>query len=99
MKTAHAVRKDEGITMSTALRLAWKSYRLKSQMKSEVVHFAFRKIDGTLREAVGTLVADLVPKYERKTDRPHTPSYTTQCYYDLDRGNFRCYRVASLLLN
>ena len=99
MKTAWAVKREDGVTMSTALRLAWKSYRLKSQMRDDVVRFAFRKLDGTVREAVGTLLPSIVPSYKRRTDRAHTPNFSTQAYYDMDRQSFRCYKVSCLLLS
>ena len=99
MMTAWSVRRTDNVTMSTALRLAWKSYKLKIRMRTEVVRFAFRKIDGTVREAVGTMIDTMVPHYERKTGVVRTPNYTTQAYYDLDRQCFRCYKVSALLLS
>ncbi|MDD6581575.1 MAG: SH3 beta-barrel fold-containing protein [Bacteroidales bacterium] len=100
MRTAWAVRKSENISMSCALKLAWKSFKLKLRMKTEVVKFAFRKIDGTLREAVGTLVSDMLPKRDESTQtKERAKNYGVQVYFDLDRNCFRSFKVASLLLN
>lgn len=97
MATAWAVRKSENVTMSQALRQAWKSFKLKMRMKTEVVKFAFRKVDGTLREAVGTLMDSVVSAYERKTNGERTPNYSLQTYWDMEKQQFRCYKVSGLL--
>jgi len=97
MATAWAVRKSENVTMSEALRQAWKSFKLKMRMKTEVVKFAFRKVDGTLREAVGTLMDSVVSAYERKTKGERTPNYSLQTYWDMEKQQFRCYKVSGLL--
>ena len=41
------------------LKLAWRNFNLVRRMHTEVVRFYFRKVDGTLREAWGTLRSDL----------------------------------------
>ena len=55
------------------LKLAWRNFNLVRHMHTEVVRFYFRKVDGTLREAWGTLRADLVPPIEGND----TPSWFT----------------------
>lgn len=100
MRTAWTVAKSENISLSTALRLAWKSFKLKLRMKTEVVKFAFKKIDGTVREAVGTLVSSMLPKRdESQPTKERAKNYGVQVYYDLDRDCFRSFKVANLLLN
>lgn len=42
------------------LKLAWRNFNLVRKMHTEVVRFYFRKVDGTLREAWGTLRSDIV---------------------------------------
>ena len=100
MRTAWTVAKSENISLSTALKLAWKSFKLKLRMKTEVVKFAFRKIDGTVREAVGTLVSSMLPKRDGNAPaKERAKNYGVQVYYDLDRECFRSFKVANLLLN
>ena len=100
MRTAWAVRKSENISMSCALKLAWKSFKLKLRMKTEVVKFAFKKIDGTVREAVGTLVSSMLPQRgDNQPTKERAKNYGVQVYYDLDRDCFRSFKVANLLLN
>ena len=100
MRTAWTVAKSENISLSTALRLAWKSFKLKLKMKTEVVKFAFRKMDGTVREAVGTRVSSMLPKRdESQPTKERAKNYGVQVYYDLDCDCFRSFKVANLLLN
>ena len=54
------VRKN-GFTMSEALKCAWANMKLKLQMKSKIVKFYFQKVDGSVREAYGTLNEKLMP--------------------------------------
>ena len=44
-----------GYSMSEALRCAWVNYKLRLAMTSRIVKFYFQKIDGSIREAFGTL--------------------------------------------
>jgi len=98
MATAWAVRKSENLTMSEALKQAWKSFKLKMKMKTDVVRFTFRKVDGTIREAVGTLMDSVLSSYERKTTGERTTNYSLQTYWDMEKQQFRCYKVSGLLL-
>ena len=48
------------------LKLAWRNFNLVRRMHTEVVRFYYRKVDGTIREAWGTLRSDLVTPVEGK---------------------------------
>ena len=65
------VRKN-GFTMSEALKCAWANMKLKLQMKSKIVKFYFQKVDGSVREAYGTLNEKLMPAIAG-TERRTTP--------------------------
>lgn len=95
MHTAWAVVKKEGVSISAALRMAWRSFKLAAKMRTKAVHFAFRKVDGTIREAVGTLADEFVGEKVVKGER--AGCYSVQTYFDIEKNDFRCYRVASLL--
>lgn len=95
MHTAWAVVKKEGVSISAALRMAWRSFKLAAKMKTKAVHFAFRKVDGTIREAVGTLADEFIKDREPKGDRARC--YSVQTYFDIEKNEFRCFRIASLL--
>lgn len=88
------VRKN-GFTMSEALKCAWANMKLKLQMKSKIVKFYFQKVDGSVREAYGTLNEKLMPAITGTDKR--TKNDTVQTYYDTERQEFRCFKKANLL--
>ena len=88
------VRKN-GYTMSEALRCAWTNIKLKAQMRTRIVKFYFQKIDGTIREAWGTLNENLMPA-TTGTDK-RAKNDTVQTYFDTERQEFRCYKKANLI--
>lgn len=88
------VRKN-GFTMSEALKVAWANMKLKLQMKSKIVKFYFQKVDGSVREAYGTLNEKLMPAITGTDKRAKND--TVQTYYDTEVGEFRCYKKANLI--
>lgn len=86
--------KRNGYTMSEALRCAWANMKLMKQMKDRIVKFYFQKVDGTMREAWGTLKSDLVPE-TGNSDRAKND--TVQCYYDTERQAWRSFKKANLV--
>ena len=88
------VRKN-GFTMSEALKCAWVNMKLKLQMKSKIVKFYFQKVDGSVREAYGTLNEKLMPAITGTDNRKKND--TVQTYFDTERQEFRCYKKANLL--
>lgn len=88
------VRKN-GFSMSEALKSAWVNMKLKAEMKKKIVKFYFKKVDGSVREAYGTLNEKLMPAITGNDKR--TKNDTVQTYYDTERGEFRCYKKANLL--
>lgn len=57
--------KRNGYSMSEALKTAWMNIKLKAAMKERIVRFYFQKVDGSLREAYGTLKENLLPEKQR----------------------------------
>ena len=80
--------------MSEALRVAWLNAKLKAAMKGRIVKFYFQKIDGTLREAYGTLAERLLPPTKGTGRRANE---TTQVYYDTEKQEYRCFKRANLV--
>ena len=62
MQQAWAFVKKNGYSMSEALKVAWLNVKLKAQLKKRIVKFYFQKVDGSLREAFGTLNERVVPQ-------------------------------------
>lgn len=95
MTMAWGFVRRNGYTMSEALKVAWANFRLKMAMKQKIVRFYFRKIDGSVREAWGTLAESIVPATSGNSSRKQND--TCQTYYDTEKADWRCYKKANLL--
>lgn len=94
MNLAWAFVKRNGFTMGEALKVAWRNFKLKSAMQGKIVKFYFQKVDGTLREAYGTLKESLLPATQGTGRKP---SYGLQTYFDTEKGEWRCFKKANLV--
>lgn len=61
MSLAWQFVKRNGYTMSEAMKVSWANLKLKGEMKKKIVKFYFKKVDGSVREAYGTLNEKLMP--------------------------------------
>lgn len=95
MTMAWGFIRRNGYTMSEALKVAWANFRLKMAMKNRIVRFYFRKIDGSVREAWGTLSENIVPAINGGSGRKQND--TIQTYFDTEKMDWRCYKKANLL--
>lgn len=95
MQMAWQFVKRNGFTMSEALHAAWLNFKLKVRMAVAIVKFYFQKVDGSIREAYGTLSASIVPQTSGNDTRKKND--TVQTYYDTERQEWRCYKRANLL--
>lgn len=95
MQMAWQFVKRNGYSMSEALKVAWANFKLKLAMKSRIVKFYFIKVDGSTREAFGTLAQGLIPAIAGTDTRK--PNDTIQTYYDTEKQAWRCYKKANLL--
>lgn len=87
------IRKN-GYTMSEALKCAWANIKLYSKMHAGICKFYFAKVDGSTREAFGTLKSSLIPE-TGKSDRAKND--TVQVYYDTEKQAWRCFKKANLM--
>ena len=84
-----------GMNLSEALRKAWANIKLIKKMRSMVVKFAYMKIDGTIRQAYGTLDEAYLPSNAIKGTGKSSPK--TQVYFDKEVNGFRCFRKENIL--
>ena len=79
----------------TGLQVA-KLNELKNRMRREVVKFAFLKKSGEVRIAYGTMAPTLVGNHinGRGTDGDSRKVCT---YFDVERGQFRCFQMQALI--
>ena len=95
MRLAWQMVRKNGYTMSEALRCAWVNIKLRAAMRTRIVKFYFQKVDGTMREAFGTLADSIIPAVAGTDTRKKND--TIQTYYDTEKGEWRCYKKANLL--
>ena len=93
-KIAHSI-KNQFATFSEALIHAWKVIRLQFKLcTNALVNFTYRKIDGSIREAVGTLESVPAPKGGfRKTN------HAVLNYFDLQQNDWRCARIENIIFS
>lgn len=94
MNLAWSLVKKNGLTMSEAMKKAWMNLKLKAQMKKCIVKFYFQKVDGTIREAYGTLKESLLPAISANDRKQNS---TCQTYWDTEKEAWRCFKKANLV--
>lgn len=69
---------------------------LRDTLTKSVARFRFKKLDGTLREALGTRNVDLIP---RETSPKFIEDQTSKAivYWDLEEEGFRSVSISSLV--
>lgn len=93
MQLAWQFVKRNGLTMSEALKTAWRNVKLQMEMKKGIVKFYFQKVDGSIREAYGTLNENLLPESKGNERKQND---TVQTYFDTEVQEFRCFKKANL---
>jgi hypothetical protein len=69
--------------------------KLRLTMAIRIVKFYFQKVDGSIREAYGTLNTNVIPATTGNDNRKKND--TVQTYYDTERQEWRCFKKANLL--
>ena len=87
------VRKN-GYSMSEALKCAWANLKLKAALKVKIVEFYFKKTDGTLRQAFGTLKENLIGETKGTGRKPND---NLQVYWTQRKKNTDVSRSVTLL--
>ena len=87
--------KRNGFTMSDALKAAWRNFKLRAAMVARICKFYFLKVDGTIREAYGTLASGMIPETAGNDTRKKND--TVQTYFDTEKQEWRCYKRANLI--
>lgn len=94
MQLAWQFVRRNGYSMSEALKTAWRNIKVKMMMKQRIVKFYFQKVDGSLREAYGTLSESIVPTTGETGRRTND---TVQTYFDTEKSAWRCFKKANLI--
>lgn len=93
MKLAWQFCKQTGMCFSECLKKAWANFKLVLKMQTSIVKFYFQKVDGSIREAWGTLqnVEDKIKGDNRAKNK------TIQVYFDTEKEAFRCFKKLNLV--
>ena len=94
MSKAWMLVKQYGFSLSEALHQMWQVIKLKKQMHKGVARFVYRKIDGTLRMAWGTLCGNIIPQTAGTGRKPND---TLTTYFDIEKNGFRCFKTANFV--
>lgn len=90
-KVANAIYHNrKANTLGEALKMAWKATKLQAQLAAGEVKFRYRKMNGEIREAVGTL-KNMV------TETASAFNGTAMFYFDIEKKGFRSFAVANLV--
>ncbi len=95
MNLAWQFIKRNGFSRAEALKIAWVNNKLKAEMRKRIVKFYFQKVDGTIREAYGTLSNVLIPASSSESGRKKND--TVQVFFDSEKQEFRSFKKANLV--
>ena len=95
MTNAHRFIKIAGMSLSEALKRAWANFKLVARMYCGIVKFYYQKVDGSIREAYGTLNGRFIPATSGTDSRKK--SDITQVYFDTEKSEWRCFKKLNLI--
>lgn len=93
MSLAWSFVRKNGYLMSEALKCAWTNIKLRALLHKKVVEFYFKKTDGTLRQAFGTLMSSRRPE----TKGTKKTADNCQVYFDCEKEEWRCFKKCNLI--
>lgn len=74
-----------------ALKAAWKLVKLRIAMKAGQVAFKFRKVDGSIREAIGTLQVEYTAKGNS------TATEETMSFFDVEANHWKSFKITNFI--
>lgn len=90
-KIANAIyHSHKAETMGEALKMAWRAAKLQTRLAAGEVKFRYRKMNGEIREALGTL-KNMV------TETSSAFNGTAMFYFDIEKKGFRSFAVTNLV--
>lgn len=99
LRMAWQLIKKLGISFGDALTQAYKAMRVKIKLataNAEGLMISFKKVDGTVRVARATRNAVRIPANKQPKGN-RSDSGVTVAFFDLDLGDWRCFRIDLLL--
>lgn len=71
--------------------------RFRELLRKGEVNFSYKKIDGTIREARGTLDFNMIPEESHPIGTGKATSDSLISYFDLDKNAWRSLRTDNLI--
>ena len=104
MRTANYIKSERpNADLSFSLKKAWWYESLRDLLSCGLARFTYRKMDGTIRVALGTRCPSLIPKGKMpKGDMSDGAAITESNikafpYFDLDRNEWRSFGVLNFI--
>ena len=93
-KSPVAVLRGNQPTASQALRYAWWFEDFRAKLANGVYRFSYFKMDGSIREAIGTLQPSRIPVEQKPkgTEEIKNQKFEIFNYFDTDRNSWRSFR-------
>lgn len=88
-------RQNQFLTWGQCQAQAWKVCKLRAELRAGAVRFTFQKTDGEVRQAYGTLNAELFAYTSKGSERVESPCQIR--YFDLEKNAFRSFRAERIL--
>lgn len=96
MKNAHRLMQVTGKSLAESVKSAWVIYRLSEAMQKGTVQFFYKKTNGEVRQAFGTMKDDVISSKIKGTDR-RKPNKDLFVYYDTEKSAFRSFKKFNLI--
>jgi Protein of unknown function (DUF2693). len=94
MKLAHQFIRTADISLSEALKQAWATFKLRQAMSKRIVKFYYCKVDGSIREAYGTLKETIIPTTQGNDRKKNE---TVMAYFDTEAQGWRSFKKLNLV--
>lgn len=95
-KVAYAIlHKSQATTFSEALTVAWKAMKIYTSMLTGQIEFKFRKVNGEIRKATGTL--QNLNYVTKASGIQIDKNADIICFWDCEKNAFRSFRAYALI--
>jgi len=94
MSQAWRIRRATGKAFAECLKKAWLNCKLAIQMCLRIVEFYFQKVDGTIRQAFGTLQPKYLPE---STGSGRKKNDTCFLYFDTEKKEYRQFKIWNII--
>lgn len=89
-RIAHAIR-NKFENFGQALAKAWRVMRIVLKMKNDYVEFTYKKVDGSIRKAVGTL------NFEYESKGGKNSPLDSLVYFDKEKNSIRSCKIYEII--